>query len=157
MTLLKKKREKFWKRALCLSWKRRSKIRKLFQNDGEKILFIYYNSQKIPSSSSQQAHARSSFATTERPPAPPTARQNGLRNFIRRVCDEILAEVVLEEQLQSAIYEQIVHQNQRVQTKSIVRRARDWRAVDGPEVGPEHAVPNLRWVHWWFVEKSAGT
>ena len=58
-------------------------------------------------------------------PAPPTARQNGLRNFIRRVCDEILAEVVLEEQLQSAIYEQIVHQNQRVQTKSIVRRARD--------------------------------
>ena len=84
------------------------------------------NSQKIPSSSSsQQAHARSSFATTERPPAPPTARQNGLINFIRRVCDEILAEVVLEEQLQSAIYEQIVHQNQRVQTKSIVRRARD--------------------------------
>jgi len=91
-----------------------------FKTTGKK----YNNSQKIPSSSSQQAHARSSFATTERPPAPPTARQNGLRNFIRRVCDEILAEVVLEEQLQSAIYEQIVHQNQRVQTKSIVRRAR---------------------------------
>ena len=153
MTLLKKKREILKKSSLCLG-KGGVKYGNSFKTTGKKY---NNNSQKIPSSSSQQAHARSSFATTERPPAPPTARQNGLRNFIRRVCDEILAEVVLEEQLQSAIYEQIVHQNQRVQTKSIVRRARDWRAVDGPEVGPEHAVPNLRWVHWWFVEKSAGT
>jgi len=40
MTLLKKKRERNFEKELSLSvclWKRRSKIRKLFQNDGEKI------------------------------------------------------------------------------------------------------------------------
>ena len=123
MTLLKKEERNFEKElSLSVFGKGGVKYGNSFKTTGKKY---NNNSQKIPSSSSQQAHARSSFATTERPPAPPTARQNGLRNFIRRVCDEILAEVVLEEQLQSAIYEQIVHQNQRVQTKSIVRRARD--------------------------------
>jgi hypothetical protein len=87
--------------------------------------------------------------------------QNGLFNFIRRVRDQILAEVVLEDQLQSAIYEQ-----QQIcllfwEKKSIVpNRARGRRGGSGvvrPEVGPEHSVSNLWRFHRWFVEKGAGT
>ena len=146
MTLLKKKRERNFEKELSLSvclWKRRSKIRKLFQNDGKNIIIITKNPVVVVTTSTRAFF----FCDDRETPAPPTARQNGLRNFIRRVCDEILAEVVLEEQLQSSIYEQIVHQNQRVQDKinrsSCARltrrgRPRSWTRTRRPQssVGP---------------------